>query len=226
MVYFAHTVDGGLEKGQPLAEHLMNVAKGAELRASSSVPRLPWMAACAEAAGLLHDVGKYRDGFIAHLRGVPVPDTKRHHKQAGAAWAATFGLGPVVTAILGHHGGMPDYYEIEDILDGEAGRAALGVITGRAIADCQRLTQIDRDLARSVPALEPLDEDLFTRIVFSCLVDADWEDTSAHERNAKGLPPEPVPPRLEPGTRLPQVLEFIGGEAAKSTQPAVSKREG
>ena len=39
--------------------------------------------------------------------------------------------------------------------------------------------------------------DLLTRLVFSCLVDADWEDTGVHEQKAKGFPLDPAPPPLD-----------------------------
>ncbi len=118
MPYFAHTVDGSLEKGQYLVTHLTNVANGAHERAAKALPERRTIAAAAYVAGLLHDIGKYRDGFIAYLKKLVVPQVDRYHKQAGAAWAETLGLGPVVMAILGHHGGMPNEHEIDDLLKG------------------------------------------------------------------------------------------------------------
>ena len=38
--------------------------------------------------------------------------------------------------------------------------------------------------------------DLETRVIFSCLVDADWSDTAEHDRRVKKQPEEPEPPPL------------------------------
>jgi CRISPR-associated endonuclease/helicase Cas3 len=217
VAYFAHTVDGKLDKGQYLAEHLMNVAEGAEERAAAAMPDRVGVATAARAAGLLHDIGKYRDGFIGYLKNLKIPDVERYHKQAGAAWAERMELGPVVTAILGHHGGMPDYHEIDDSLDGIAGRQAADKVRERAIADCPALGKI------TPGPYDGLDEEeLLTRLLFSCLVDADWEDTARHEQTAKGIPPDPIPPALDAEGWRTKVLAHIAEKAAGSTQPTIA----
>jgi CRISPR-associated endonuclease/helicase Cas3 len=142
---------------------------------------------------LLHDVGKYRDGFIDYLNGLAVPEGERYHKQAGAAWADGLELGPVVTSILGHHGGMPDEYEIEDSLNDDAGRKAADKIRDRAIADCPSLKEIKPGLSEDFDEFGILGKELLARLLFSCLVDADWEDTGKHEQQARGIPPDPTP---------------------------------
>jgi CRISPR-associated endonuclease/helicase Cas3 len=187
------------------------------------MPDRTGLAAAAEVAGLLHDVGKYRDGFIQYLKGLSVPDTARHHKQAGAAWAERLELQPVVTAILGHHGGMPDYHEIEDYLAGSAGREAADTIRDRAVADCPPLGEVRPGPFVEFDQFGPLGEEMLTRFIFSCLVDADWEDTANHEQKAEGLPPDPVPPALDAQLLLPKVLAKIAEKAAESTQIHVAK---
>ncbi len=59
-------------------------------------------------------------------------------------------------------------------------------------------------------------------MIFSCLVDADWEDTALHEQRAKGLPPDPVPPPLCARVWLESVQSFIAAKAARSTQAVVA----
>ena len=226
MAYFAHTVDGSLDKGQYLAAHLVNVANGAERRAATAMPDRIGVAAAAKVAGLLHDVGKYRDGFIEYLKGFAVPEVERHHKQAGAAWADRLELGPVVTAILGHHGGMPDAHEIDDFLDAVPGRQAADSIRDRAIDDCALLGEIKPGLSDDFAESGSLGEELLTRCLFSCLVDADWEDTGSHEQKAKGLPPDPMPPPLNADLWLPKVLTHITARAATSTQAPIAKARG
>ena len=73
------------------------------------------------------------------------------------------------------------------------------------------------------PLRDNLHADLFTRLVFSCLVDADWANTGAHERVVKGLPPEPAPPLLEPQLLLERLLRFIEGRAAACRDPKVAQ---
>lgn len=59
-----------------------------------------------------------------------------------------------------------------------------------------------------------LQADLLTRLIFSCLVDADWADTGAHERQASGLPPEPPPVMFEPVTWLGRLLQTLQSKAS------------
>ncbi len=160
----------------------------------AALPERVEIAKAAWVAGLLHDVGKYRDGFIRYLQSQQVPGVERFHKEAGAAWAETLRLEPLVSAILGHHGGMLDRSKQEDSLDGPAGRKALDSIRDRALSDCPALVVLGSGPASAFNALNDLDLEFVTRLVFSCLVDADWTDTGCHERAAKGLPLDPVPP--------------------------------
>ena len=222
MTYFAHTVDGSLDKGQHLVKHLTNVAEGAQKRAADALPDHVAIVAAAHVAGLLHDLGKYRDGFIAYLMKQIVPAADRYHKQAGAAWAETLDLGPVVMAILGHHGGMPNEHEIDDLLNGAPGRPALEKIRERALKDCPQLATLKAGVPDNFEGFGVLGEELLTRLIFSCLVDADWEDTALHERRVKGLPPDPSPPPLCAGAWLVNVKAFIAAKAARSAQPLVA----
>jgi CRISPR-associated endonuclease/helicase Cas3 len=220
MTYFAHTVDRSLAKGQYLADHLLNVARGAKKRASEAMPDHGEIASAAEVVGLLHDVGKYRDGFISHLKGLVVAEAKRHHKQAGAAWAKELELRLLVIPILGHHGGMPDEFASSDSLNQPAGHEAVSEIRTRAITDCPSLQEIKPGLSEDFDEFGIRDEELLTRLLFSCLVDADWEDTGEHERTAKGIPPDPIPKALDADGWLTTVLDHIA-KKANAANPGV-----
>jgi CRISPR-associated endonuclease/helicase Cas3 len=222
VAYFAHTVDGGLDKGQYLAEHLGNVSHGSKQRAAAAIPDRAGVIDAAAIGGLLHDIGKYRDGFIAYLRGLNVPESERYHKQAGAAWAESLELEPVVTSILGHHGGMPNNYEIEDLIKGEAGRLAVDEIRGRAIADCPLLGDIKPGLSADFADFGTLGEEFLTRLLFSCLVDADWEDTGRHEQEAKGIPDDFTPVPLDAENWLKNVSTHIAEKAKNAPHGVVS----
>ena len=74
MQFWAHSdrlgrsEDDPLAKWQPLAIHLENVGKLARALASEAVPHDTHFQDLAEWAGLLHDFGKYQDGFQQMIR--------------------------------------------------------------------------------------------------------------------------------------------------------------
>lgn len=218
MPHYAHT---GLQSDQSdwhkLSDHLRVVATLARQLATASCPKDTALAEAAYAAGMLHDLGKFRPGFMLKLEfefrneQVPVPRDKTFHKQAGAAKAAFAGHAPVAFAIAGHHGGMPDKHPLEQMVQGLGGQAVVESIWPSAIAELPEL----RKLSLSRPPLRNnLHGDLFTRLLFSCLVDADWADTAAHERQIHGLPPEPPPAAIDGHLWLERVLSYIVGRAA------------
>lgn len=108
MTYYAHTAetsdgrrDPDQSRWQPLDAHLRNVAALAKRFAA------PLRLECeAELAGLLHDLGKYRDEFQAYLRGKLPGSRDTQYAIYGAAWA----LAPhqqlgTALAVAGHHAG-------------------------------------------------------------------------------------------------------------------------
>jgi len=108
MAFYAHTAelpDGSHapENGwQPLATHLRNVANLAKRFAS---PLGLAAEAEAELAGLLHDLGKYRDEFQAYLRGERGSSVETQHAIFGAAWAMERSLASTLP-VAGHHAGL------------------------------------------------------------------------------------------------------------------------
>ena len=145
------------------------------------------------------------------LLKISVQKEKTYHKQTGAAKAAELQDFPVAFAIAGHHGGLPNKTDVE---------ASILSANGRPVAK-----QVWLDACREIPelnSLQPckpesqdlLQADLLTRLIFSCLVDADWTDTGAHERQACGLPPEPQPMVFEPETWLDRLLQTLQSKAS------------
>lgn len=170
MVYIAHTSEDSRE--QTNLEHLNATAalceKFAEPFGAQEYGRL---------AGLAHDLGKYSDAFQRRLRG----NTERvDHSTAGAAECCKIGQDAVAFAVAGHHGGIPDGGGKGDSPDettyiGRMKRAAQGKLEKYdawqqelSLPNCPRQS-----------FSKPFDEMFFTRMLYSCLVDADFLDTEA-----------------------------------------------
>jgi CRISPR-associated endonuclease/helicase Cas3 len=175
--------------GHPLEDHLRAVAKLAE-GFGSVFGAGDW----AHLAGLWHDLGKYRPGFQryirqskdmdAHIEGRVVGSDKTH--SAAGAIHAIRTLGPLRGELLafliaGHHAGLPDR--------DEGSPAGLKV---RLASDLGK-REFDEAVAQPVPP-DILAGDapgsvipggmegfaLWLRMLFSCLVDADFIDTEAY----------------------------------------------
>jgi CRISPR-associated endonuclease/helicase Cas3 len=187
MSFFAHTHDSQPQPGdkwQRLSVHLRNVAELAKQNAGGVSQSESTLAASAWMAGLLHELGKYRLEFQKMLRGVPVQREKTYHKQAGAAKAADLQDFPVAFAIAGHHGGLPNKTDVEASILSANGRPVAKQVWPDASHEMPELNSLQTCKPQSRDLLQA---DLLTRLIFSCLVDADWTDTGAHERQANGL---------------------------------------
>jgi CRISPR-associated endonuclease/helicase Cas3 len=204
---------------QLLADHLRRVARLARARAGRASPGDASLALAADAAGLLHDLGKFRPEFQRYIRNLPVPREKTYHKQAGAAVAADARHWPLAFAIAGHHGGVPDSADLRQTLaHGDAARPVARAVWPDAVADCPELARLTLEVPAPPDALAA---DLFTRLLFSCLVDADWSDTADHARSTRGEPPEPPPPPLDAAGWLEKALACIERRAAVCPDPTV-----
>ena len=185
--YYAHTLEGKLpSEWQPLEEHLINVAKKAE-KCAAKFQSADW----AWNAAWLHDLGKAADEFQAYLlRENSLDDAEYdgvghgrvNHSSAGAAFAEEI-LGPIIGVInaylaAGHHAGLPDFYSAD------SGRAALQIRLAEGKENLSRIRsaaeEIGKQLRRDIkpPAyVKSYNFHLWVRMLFSCLVDADFLDT-------------------------------------------------
>jgi len=184
-VYFAHTKEGcGPEEWQPLEEHLQGVAeKAREFAAPFGAGE--W----ASTAGLWHDLGKYSNEFQKRLfdaNGIECHlETKPGrviHSEAGGHLAQEIFHPPEFATIfcwliMGHHAGLADYSSTE------SGTRALEVKLRNPKRSADILGRVPSDIKDqslpSIPDLLPRGADLafFIRMLFSCLVDADYLDT-------------------------------------------------
>lgn len=193
-LYFAHTCKGHPQpddRWQLLAVHLREVARLAEHFAKEAAAVLSaaddeylkeqqCFAAAAQQAGLLHDVGKYQAGFQDYLRAVArdLPHRKVPHAPTGAAKAIS-ALGAIAHGFVpaGHHQGLPAPQVLKRYCD-ECGAVADGIWPD-ATEDCPELKALRSLMLPDAIAKDALRADVFIRILFSCLVDADWCDTNA-----------------------------------------------
>lgn len=176
--FFAHsTALADRSDWQPLADHLQNVAAMAARFAS-----IFNAAGLAAPAGLLHDIGKYTEDFQRRIAGEAV---RVDHATRGAMLARQeYGdLGYLIAyAIAGHHAGLANGIE-----SGE--RTSLKErLRGGDLPPLLPAWQKEIKLPASLGELPfkksgsggPMFQAAFlVRMLFSCLVDADYLDTEA-----------------------------------------------
>lgn len=192
---------------QPLRAHLLNVAS----RAKRFAARLgPSAEAEAETAALLHDLGKYAERFQARLRN---PDIRGiNHWAAGTAHAAALKVWSVAFAVDGHHTGIPALNEAEagtplrQTVSQFADASRRLELTGQCPEDIATLLarfegdglELPPFAPRPVAQAQRFEEAFRTRMLFSCLVDADFLDTENHfdpSQTARRAAPELQPER-------------------------------
>jgi len=215
--FFAHSLpDAAQSRWQILRDHLIAVSslsgeRGAKFRSEQ----------VAELAGLLHDLGKYSHEFQQRLNGGDRVD----HSTAGAVEMLRLGgAGPQIMAqlvahcIAGHHAGLPN---------------SIGDLDQRLKRDLAALDPVWREeivvdaLALKMPAMDWRNEKeqrlrqlgFLGRMIFSCLVDADFRDTEAFYAEAENAPKDrdwPALPNIVVGLveRLDAHFEGLNKRAA------------
>ncbi|MBR6052448.1 MAG: CRISPR-associated helicase Cas3' [Clostridia bacterium] len=164
--FYAHKASDG--RVQTVEEHLSGTASlAAEFAESFGAGEYGFL------AGMAHDIGKYSEGFQRRLDGGPKVD----HSSAGALECAAIGRDEVGMCVAGHHAGLPNY---GNMIDGTESDTFIG-----------RLKRFMPQRGRAYPGWTgPLPEtasppdfgddftdSFWTRMLFSCLVDADYLDT-------------------------------------------------
>ncbi len=199
MPFFAHSIYGKAhDKWHALREHLESTAQQAGEFADAFSGR-EWGGLC----GLLHDLGKYSLAFQKRLEGGKSVD----HSLAGALVAISYlqsrrlgGLANTLAHVIsGHHTGLADG------VSGESDSVSLRdrLTAGGKIPDYSAW-KTEIQLPQSSPALPHFPKTdqsslafslcFWARMLYSCLVDADFLDTEAFlqpEKAAlrKGYPP-------------------------------------
>nr|DAX72699.1 MAG TPA: hypothetical protein [Caudoviricetes sp.] len=190
LLYYAHSAQDELsnllpyEHWQTLQSHSVNVGEMA-----SEFARVFGAQEIACQMGQLHDVGKYSEPFNHRLHGGPSVD----HATAGAKiaverWVNVIGK-LMAFCIAGHHAGLANGNGEGDNRRTLKDRLALQF--GADIPALDNLWQQEIKLPETL-SVPPLKADthhpffsyaFFTRMLYSCLVDADYLDTEAFYSN-------------------------------------------
>jgi CRISPR-associated endonuclease/helicase Cas3 len=176
----AHTPREGSEEWHDLEEHLLEVAKLAEVFAEKF-----GASTLAHISGRWHDLGKFNPAFQEYLRaahrGIKLP--KVPHAIYGAAKAASYEgfLEPLAFLIAGHHAGMPAQGELVSRIQKpqvQKGFERFCELAKSAGLDLEPPSELEQQLD-ALPQ-EPWGAELLLRFIFSSLVDADFIDTERH----------------------------------------------
>jgi len=210
MTFYAHTAED--EQGRPLPEssgqwqplrtHLRNVASLAKRFAAPLNFENE-----AELAGLLHDLGKYRDEFQAYLCGQRESSIETQHAIYGATWALFphQQLGTFL-AVAGHHAGLHDLCDAQTVAQRPEIMDSVETVVQRFESELGPLPSPPGIPGFLETAQQPdLAADLYVRMLFSCLVDADRLDTACWPAS----PPDDAPLLAE------RLLEHVEQERAR-----------
>lgn len=171
--FLAHIAEDG--RMQTVAEHLINTANLAKGFAR------PFSAeAQAQLAGLAHDIGKYSAAFQQRLHGSSI---HVDHATAGAAECWQRRQPFAAFAVSGHHGGLPDGGSPTDAPDQSTFCGRIKRKERGRLESCEHWKQEITLPQPEVPGFlmqnSSLELFFFTRMLYSCLVDADFLDTEA-----------------------------------------------
>lgn len=182
LIYYARTREWDNQK-QLLLEHLQNVA-----RDTKKFAEIFGVGEIGEFIGIIHDIGKYSSEFQEKLNGV---NNGAPHSAAGAKWLQEqeHFMAPLFTYILaGHHGGLQDYGSLnESGLQQKIRKFNLDFCAYKDELDIEPfLARVCYPSLKTTPGSTLLIS-FFIRMLFSCLVDADYLD--AEDFNTPGGSP-------------------------------------
>ncbi len=180
--------------------------------------------------GLTHDFGKYQPDFQKYLRyggsrgSVP-------HACWGAGLSKKFGQVEAAFAVDGHHKGLPDKGDLlTDLYEFDSDEHPL-FKTIRSEFFKENPAQ-ESDLIYSDTGLKGTDKELFIRMLFSALTDADWLDTESHFkqvnselRNAKEFSPDVLLSMLENELNDKEKVGYINILRNRVRSYAISKAQ-
>lgn len=178
--YYAHIADD--DRKQTVNEHLLNTAN-----MSSQFAEEFGFGEQGYLIGLTHDIGKYSSEFQKRLQGGPRVD----HSTAGAIVCREKGQIPASFCVIGHHSGLPDAgYSTE--LVGSSWFARINRANELPCYEAYKSEIGIPEIEQYCPQGSMRDVFL-TRMLYSCLVDADYLDTekfmfSGDKEIERGIP--------------------------------------
>ncbi|GAB4030288.1 MAG: CRISPR-associated helicase/endonuclease Cas3 [Elusimicrobiota bacterium] len=208
--YYAHTKtnpDGTLapqSEWQLLKDHLINVANLAKKFAQEARPGDNDFAEAAYAAGLLHDLGKYRDEFQSYLRRERYASIETRHAVYGAAYALKSNpeiLLPIAFGVAGHHASLHNINELQEMQFPEV----LSTIIDRFQVELPTF-QINQ-LKSPAHIIDESTAEFYTRLLFSCIVDSDRLDTAFW----------PIKPPADRELNVDELLQLLINERTKKS---------
>lgn len=169
-VYIAHIADDG--RIQSVKEHLTGTSD-----LCSSFSKAFDATEIGRKIGLLHDIGKYSEAFQSKIRGKTI---SVDHSTAGAYECGLHGDKHAAFCIAGHHGGIPNLGGAGDISGKNTLKSRIEKAHKGNIEPYDKWKdEISYPLLIKEPylAFGKTDTQFFIRMLFSCLVDADFLDT-------------------------------------------------
>jgi CRISPR-associated endonuclease/helicase Cas3 len=196
--FFAHSANGN-GNWHDLSTHLQTVAQMACTFAKRfNAGQLGYW------AGLWHDLGKFHPDFQAYLKN-PQAARGPDHSSTGMVHASKFWDG-LSFLVAGHHAGLPSVTGLKTRLSEKKSTPATLVALDTAQSVLPEMMP-SSPLTSLLIALDQLrgnqtrhNLELFLRMLFSALVDADFLDTEAHfrpERPAQRSEPAPLAEMLQ-----------------------------
>ena len=226
MAYYARS-EGVLGEKQLLHDHLQNVAiRTGEFAEAACLPR-----DLGEWAGWLHDLGKYSDEFQSHLES---GDRKFvEHAAHGALIAVKAKAVECAFAVNGHHAGLGTRAVLKELTSRDEKTAGL-VPSQKVVERTSSLRKrahsdgslVDLPQSSTTPRGAELQLELRTRMLLSCLADADRLDAEAWKSQFHPYLRTTIEP-LNAAARLASVREFIAnlGEGRQPSDIAQARAD-
>jgi CRISPR-associated endonuclease/helicase Cas3 len=199
-MFFAHSI-GGQDRNtwQLLLEHLLAVSRLTSLRAEKfGAGRLGAL------IGLLHDLGKYALAFQNYIdgRGVSPDHATAGAREIQALTPANGGdrLGALIGAycIAGHHSGLPNWRGERSLFDRLKKQLPALDPAWRHELTPKVSELFPKDFKpHGDKDLRPFQLAMFGRMLFSCLVDADFRDTESFYAKHRSEQPDRDWPALQ-----------------------------
>lgn len=168
-LFYAHISEDG--RKQTILQHLEGTA-----RLASEFAKVFGEEQMGQLLGFAHDIGKYTVGFQKRLNGGPKVD----HSSAGAFEVMNQQQFQASFCIAGHHGGIPNG-------GGRGDTSEQGTLMGRLTkvqaggvenyAEFRKEIEFPKISRRQIKGKNLAAECFSIRMLFSCLVDADYLDT-------------------------------------------------